>query len=155
MQKSKILLLRDTISKRVLYSSVYYQTPPAYIRISSVKGPRKPPCAVPETKKLKNGHVLDKCTLVIKRDTSFIRLCRKVSHLSRFDSDSLYSESVVCKRLQVVYQLPLEIILFYCSLVHKIFHLLTGFSVVNPDVVKPDYPIGMNRIFPGEINVRI
>ena len=154
MQQSKILLLTFTILKRALYSPVYYQTPPAYISISSVKGRRKPPCAVTETKTLKNGHVLDKCELV-KKDTSFVRLCRKVSHLSRFDSDSLYSESVIFKRLQVVYQLPLEIILVHCSLVHKIFHLLTGFGVVNPDVVRPDYPIGMNRNFPGEINFRI
>ena len=89
MQQSKILLLADAISKPELYRSDYWRTPPAYKSISSVKGPRKPPCAVTETKKLKNGHVLDKCTLV-KRDTSVIRLCRKVSHLSRFDSDSLY-----------------------------------------------------------------
>ena len=81
--------------------------------------------------------------------------CCNVCHLSRFDGDSLDCECVVCKRLQVVYQLPMRIILLYCSLVHKVFHLLTGFGVVNPDVVKPDYPIGMNRIFPGEINVRI
>ena len=53
MHQSKIILLTDTISKRELYRSVYYRTPPAYISISSVKGRRKPPCAVTETKKLK------------------------------------------------------------------------------------------------------
>ena len=81
--------------------------------------------------------------------------CCKVSHFSRFNGDSLDCEGVICKRLQAGNHLPLEKNLFHCSRVHKIFQLLTGFGVVNPDVVKPHNPVGMNRIFPGEINVPI
>ena len=106
-----------------------------------------------EVQKLMHIQMLDKCTLV-KRDTSFIGPCCKVSHVSRFDGDSLYSEGVICKRLQVGYQLPLGMILFDCSLVHN-FNLFAGFGVVNSDVVKPHNPVGIDRIFPGEINVYI
>ena len=91
----------------------------------------------------------------IQLNTSFIRPCCEVSHLSRFDGDSLYSEGVICKRLQVGYQLSLGTISFLCSNVHEIFHLLTGFGVVNPDVVKPHNPVGIDRMFPREINVHI
>ena len=45
-------------------------------------------------------------------------------------------------------------ILFDCSLVHN-FNLFAGFGVVNSDVVKPHNPVGIDRIFPGEINVYI
>ena len=83
-----------------------------------------------------------------------MRPCCKVSHFSRFDGDSLDCEGVICKRLQIGNHLPLEI-LFHCSLVQKIFNLLTGFGVINPDVVKPHNPVGIDRVFPGEINFHI
>ena len=82
-----------------------------------------------------------------------MRPCCEVSHLSRFDGDSLYSEGVICKRLQTGYKLPLGRTLLLCSLVYKILHLLAGFGIVDSNVVKPHNPVGNDRIFPGEINV--
>jgi len=84
-----------------------------------------------------------------------LRPCCEVSHLSRFDGDSLYSEGVICKRLQVGYKLSLEKILFHSSLVYTIVHLLAGFDIVDSDGVKPHNPARIDRILPREINVHI